>query len=89
MVVTVADNGKSVTFGDYVVTEVKREGDSVDSFFAHVSSKLMKNYKWTPESKVVVKITYGEGIKDLQFRFKVVEFKGNWIFADKVVFEEE
>lgn len=89
VVVTVADNGKSVTFGDYVVTEVKREGDSVDSFFAHVSSKLMKNYKWTPESKVVVKITYGEGIKDLQFRFKVVEFKGNWIFADKVVFEEE
>lgn len=32
VVVTVTDNGQTVTFDDCVVTEVKREGDTVDSF---------------------------------------------------------
>ena len=59
VVVTVTDNGQTVTFDDCVVTEVKREGDTVDSFFAHVSSKQMKAYKWTADSRATVKITYG------------------------------
>lgn len=89
VVITATDDEKTVTFDDCVVKEVKREGDTVDSFFAHVTSESMKDYKWTADTKVTVKITYGEGIDDLQFLFKVAEFKGNWIFADKVVFEEE
>lgn len=89
VVVTVTDNGQTVTFDDCVVTEVKREGDTVDSFFAHVSSKQMKAYKWTADSRVTVKITYGEDIDGLQFQFKIAEFRDNWILADKVVFEEE
>ena len=89
VVVTVTDNGQTVTFDDCVVTEVKREGDTVDSFFAHVSSKQMKAYKWTADSRATVKITYGEDIDGLQFQFKIAEFRDNWILADKVVFEEE
>ncbi len=89
VVVTVTDNGQTVTFDDCVVTEVKREGDTVDSFFTHVSSKQMKAYKWTADSRATVKITYGEDIDGLQFQFKIAEFRDNWILADKVVFEEE
>ena len=89
VVVTVTDNGQTVTFDDCVVTEVKREGDTVDSFFAHVSSKQMKAYKWTADSRATVKITYGEDIDGLQYQFKIAEYRDNWILADKVVFEEE
>ena len=89
VVVTVTDNGQTVTFDDCVVTEVKREGDTVDSFFAHVSSKQMKAYKWTADSRATVKITYGEDIDGLQIQFKIAEVRDNWILADKVVFEEE
>lgn len=89
VIVTVTDNGQTEIFDDCVVTEVKRKGDTVDSFFANVSNEKMKDYKWTADSRVTIKITYGEEIEDLQFQFKVAEFKPNWIFADKVVFEEE
>lgn len=89
IVVAVTDNGKTVTFDDCTVTKVERKETSFDSFYAHVSSKQMKDYKWTADSKVTVTIINGNESEPVEFRFKVAEFKGNWIFADKVVFEEE
>lgn len=89
IVVTVTDNDKTVTFDDCVVSNVERKEDTIDSFYAHVSSKQMKDYGWTADSKVTVKIINGDEDNPIIFRFKVVEYKDNWLIADKVVFEEE
>ena len=89
VIVSVSDSGKSTTFDDCVVSEVEREGDTIDTFRANISSKLMKDYEWTENSKVTVKIINGDKDNPLVFRFKVIEFKDNWLIANKVVFGKE
>lgn len=89
VIVSVSDGGKTTAFDDCVVSKVEREGDVVDTFKATISSKLMKDYSWTENSKVAVKIINGDKDNPLVFKFKVVEFKDNWLIADKVVFAEE
>lgn len=89
IVVTVTDNDKTIIFDDCTVTKVKRKEDAIDSFFAHVSSEMMKDYGWTEDSRATVKIINEDVDNPIIFRYKVVEYKDNWLFADKVVFEEE
>ena len=66
-----------------------REGDTIGTFKATITSKLMNDYGWTENSKVTVKIINADDDNPLVFKFKVVEFKDNWLIADKVVFAEE
>lgn len=87
IVVVAKEGGKSITFDDCIVTKVER-GNDFDNFLSHVSSKSMDDYKWTANSKVTVKIINDDENDPLLFQFKVVEFKENWIFSDKVVFGE-
>lgn len=87
--VTVVDNGESVTFDDCVVTKVERQQDSIESYFAHISSEKMEKYSWTADSKVTLEITNDTAYDPICFSFKVAEYSGNWIFPDKVVFEQE
>lgn len=87
--IIVSANGKTTTFDDCKVSEVERKGDTIDTFFATVTSEKMSDYTWSENSKVTVKIVNGDENNVLTFRFKVVEYSANWIFADKVVFEEE
>jgi len=89
IVITVTDNGKAVTFNDCVIVKVERKGDTIDSFYAHVSSEQMKDYEWTANSRVTVKISNDGGDKPDIFRFKVAKYKNHWLFADTVEFEEE
>ena len=89
IIVEVTENGTVTRFDDCVVTEVDRKGDSIESFYATVSSKKMKGYKWSENSKVTVKIINEDENDAFTFRFKVVKYKSNWIFADKVEFEAE
>lgn len=89
VIVSVSDSGKTTTFDDCVVSEVERKGDTIDTFSASISSKLMKDYAWTENSKVTVKIINGDKDNPLVFRFKVIEFKDNWLIANKVVFGKE
>lgn len=86
VVVSITDAGKTTTFDDWTVTKVERDGDSIDSFMAFVSSDKMSDYQWTADSKVTVQITNGEAYAPLTFNFKVVEYKDNWLIPDKVVF---
>lgn len=88
VVAIITDKDKSVTIDDFAITEVERKGDTVDTFCVHMSSKTMKDYKWSAEAKVTIEIV-NEGEEPVLFQFKVVEYKDNWLFADKVVFEEE
>ena len=87
--VVVTDNGKSETFDDFTVTKVKRNGESIYTFDAYVSSKKMKNYEWSDGSKITVNITNGDNGTAIVFKYVVSEYKNNWIIPDKVVFEEE
>lgn len=89
IVVEVTDNGKVTTFNDCAVTKVERKKDTIDSFYAQVSSKQLKNYGWTADSKITVKIFNDDNSNLIIFCFKVVEYKNNWLIPDKVVFGEE
>lgn len=89
IIVTVSDGGKTTTFDDCIVSKVERRDDTIDTFKATVSSKKMKDYSWTENSKVTIKIINGDNNDPLVFKFKVTEFKDNWLIADKVVFAEE
>ena len=89
IVVLVIDNNKTVTFDDCTVTKVEREKDTIESFYAYVSSDQMKDYEWTEDSKAIVKIINNDEDNPLIFRFKVAEYKARWPISDKVVFEKE
>ena len=84
-----SDSGKTTTFDDCIINKVERKGTAIDTFEATITSKLMKDYSWTENSKVTVKIINADSNDPLLFKFKVVEFKENWLIADKVVFAEE
>ena len=87
--VSVTDNNKTETFDDCEVKKVVRKGSSIDTFTANYSSKQLKKYKWTPDSKVSVEIKYGDANdKTITFNFGVAEYEKH-IPGDKVVFEEE
>lgn len=86
IVVKVTDGGKTTTFDDCTVTKVERDGDSIDTFVAVVTSKKLKDYQWTADSKVTVEIYNGANYDPSIFKFEVVEYKDNWVIADKVVF---
>ena len=88
IVISVTDNGKTTIFDDCIVREVLREGTTIDTFKTIISSKMMKDYDWTEDSKVAVKIINNNKNNPLVFKFKVIEFK-NRLIADKVVFDEE
>ncbi len=89
VVIKVTDNNKTTTFDDCMVSEVVRDGKTIDTFFTHITSKQMKDYEWTENSKVTIEIHNGDNFETLTFRYKVKEYKDNWLIPDKVVFEEE
>ena len=87
--ITATDNGNSVTFDDCEITKVERKGKTIDTFFAHVSSKQLKKYDWTANSKVTITITYGDAYdRFIEINFYVSEFEEHW-YGDKVVFEQK
>ena len=87
--ITVSESGESITFDDCVITKVERKGDTIDTFYAHYSSKQAKKYDWTADSKVTVTITYGDAYdKTVNFVFTVSLFEEHW-YGDKIVFEQQ
>lgn len=89
IMVKVTDRGKTTTFDDCTVSKVERDGDGVETFVAIVTSKKIKDYQWTADSKVVVEIYNGTGYEPSVFKFIVVEYKDYLLIPDKVVFEKE
>lgn len=87
--VTIDENGDTKIFDDCVVDKVEREGDTIDTFTAHVSSNQLKKYDWTADSKVTILITYGDAYdKTASFKFEVSDFKEHW-YGDKVEFSAQ
>ena len=87
--ISVTDNNKTETIDDCDVKKVVRKGSSIDTFTAYYSSKKLKKYKWTPDSKISLEIKYGDANdKLITFNYRVVEYEKR-IIGDKVVFGEE
>lgn len=87
--VTISEKDNTKTFDDCVVTKVEREGDTIDTFMAYVSSKQLKKYDWTADSKITILITYGDAYdKTASFNFVVSTFEEHW-YGDKVVFSQQ
>lgn len=83
---TVNENGKKHTFDDFIVTKVDREGETVDEFIAHVSSKQLKKYDWTADSKIAITITYPDvHDKSITLQYAVGTFEEHW-YGNKVEF---
>ncbi len=87
--VSVAENGSTTSFDDCVVQKVVRKGQTIDTFEAQISSKQMKEYSWTPDSKVLVTITYDDAYsKTINLNFEVSYFLDR-LLSDKVEFEQK
>ena len=89
IIVKIIENEKTVVYRDYQVEEVERPNDDIESFCAHMTSKLIENQAWTENTKAVVEIYNGNDYEPLTFSFKVKEYKDRWLIPDKVVFENE
>ena len=87
---TANKDGKKVTFDDCKIYKVERKGETVNSFYAYVSSEKMKEYKWKKDVTLTVNFQNEEnGTKT--FNFKVTKFDGGFIdqiIEDKVEFKE-
>ena len=87
--ITISDNNGKTVCDDYEIDSVKREGKTINEFFANVYSKKWKKNTWNGNSKITVTITYADaGNKEITLKYKVAEYEEHW-YGDKVVFGEE
>ncbi|MCQ2439493.1 MAG: hypothetical protein MJ074_07000 [Oscillospiraceae bacterium] len=87
--VSVSDNGQTTKFDDCTITKVERKGKTIDTFNAYVSSKQLKKYTWTANSKITITITYGDAYdKTAVFSFVVSNFAEHW-YGNTVEFKAQ
>ena len=48
----------------------------------------MSEFKWSSDAEITITITNGTYCDPIAFKFKVKEYKDNWIFPDTVTFEK-
>lgn len=87
VIVSVTDNDNTVTFEDCIVEKVERVGTTIDSFLAYLSSDELKEYEWTQDSTVTVKIMNSDRNDPIVFEYKVAEI-AHKLFFTKVEFEQ-
>ena len=87
--VTVSDQGNTTVFDDFVIDEVEREEEALDTFIAHVTSEEMDDYEWTQNAQVKVEIINHHGCEPMTFEFYVAEYSERWVIGDKIVFSEK
>ncbi len=88
VIITVTAGSKTTTLDDFELKEVKREGNSVDTFKAEYTSKKLKDYKWSADATIKIEIINGDYCNPVILNYKVKEYKDNWIFPDSVAFEQ-
>lgn len=86
---TITDGGTTTAVDDIEIKQVKREGKTIDKFSATYTSKKMKSYKWTADSKITISIDCGENYDPLSFDFIVSEYDDKGPLPDKVVFKQK
>lgn len=84
--VTVSENGSTQTFKDCAVTKVERKGSDINNYKAYITSKTLKKYEWTADSKIEVNVTFHDAYdKTSTYNLYVSTFEEHW-YGDKVVF---
>ena len=86
---TITDGSTTTVVDDVKINKVRRDGKTIDEFFAICTSKKMKSYKWTADSKTTITIEYGENYDPLSFDFIVSKYEKKGPFPAKVVFEQK
>ena len=86
---TITDGSTTTVVDDITIKKVKRDSNTIDTFFATYTSQKMKFYKWTADSKITVTISYGENYDPLSFDFIVSKYDKKGPFPAKVVFEQK
>lgn len=79
-----------ICYEDWFVTKVDRnKSNDIENFKAVFSSKNIKNQDWLNVSEIIVLVCNGDSemYEPLVFKFKISEYKENFIISDKVVFE--
>ncbi len=86
----IKEGNSGVAFFDFKVTKVERKGDSIDTFFAHLTSSTWKDYKWTENSKITISITYNDAYdKQIVLSYRVSKYKKNVLGIVQVEFAQE
>ncbi|WP_051204734.1 hypothetical protein [Butyrivibrio sp. VCD2006] len=87
--IVITEKDKETIIDDCKVSNVERKGKSVDEFYAKVTSKKWKDYSWSADSHVLLKIKYTDAYdKEISMNYKISEYEDHW-YGDKVVFAEE
>ena len=86
---TITDGSTTTAVDDIKLNKVRRDGNTIDEFFAIYTSKTMKSYKWTSDSKSTITIEYGENYDPLSFDFIVSKYDKLGLLPAKVVFEQK
>lgn len=87
--IVVSDGKTTNTITDCRIKKVERNGKDIESFDAYVSSEQYKKQTWGKDTKVIIKIKYGDVYdKEYSLTYKVSEYESHW-YGDKVVFVQE
>ncbi len=90
--VTIKANGKTVTYDDWTIKEVKRPKNSHDpsEFTATYMSKKANKQEWSADATITISIYYDEEASGIPYelKFKVSEYKDHKLLFDTVKFEQ-
>ena len=87
---TIKSGSELLDIDDFVISNVDRkEKNNIDSFIATYTSKEVKKHKWNQGDMFSIEIT-NDGIGDpLVLKYKLVEYKENFIGSDTMIFEQQ
>ncbi len=78
--IMISEGGSWIVFDDASVSKVERKGSTIDAFTAVVTSSKWKNYKWTANSKITIRITYTDACdKSIDLDYEVMTFQSHWL----------
>ena len=88
IVVTISDGSDKTVIEDWVVKEVKREDDTLESFVATFESETAKDFDYKADMSVSIEIyaVAENTTSDAVIEYDVVGTKTLWVF-DSVAFE--
>lgn len=86
--VTLKNKDGQTVYEDWIVDKVKREDKSISTFKTFLSSKKIKDYKWTADTTILIEIFNGTEYPSTKFNYKVKEYKDYFVVPDKIKFEK-
>lgn len=86
--VTLENDDSKKTFDNWKITKVTREDNKIDSFDAYFTNKEINSFEWNKDTKITIKIVNGDNYEPILSKYKVKEYKDNFVIPDKITFKE-